>query len=139
LEETGSLFGAGFVENIADCQLSASSVSVAVNAARFLYAVTLGRETVDLMTSVPHMKCRFAGQPIPGTEISTLPETVGHVGARIVGYHHCCEIVVNIAGHESGCHIMIHPLHADVHSLHEICPGWLHIRRHLRRSRRREE
>lgn len=35
---------------------SASSVNVAVNAVRFLYAVTLGRETVDLMASVPHMK-----------------------------------------------------------------------------------
>src|ERR1700737_1599335 len=32
--------------------LSASSV----NAVRFLYAVTLGREMVDLMASVPHMK-----------------------------------------------------------------------------------
>jgi integrase/recombinase XerD len=32
--------------------LSASSVNVV----RFLYAVTLGRETVDLMASVPHMK-----------------------------------------------------------------------------------
>src|SRR5271166_4586651 len=36
--------------------LSASSVNVAVNAVRFLYAVTLGRETVELMASVPHMK-----------------------------------------------------------------------------------
>jgi integrase/recombinase XerD len=36
--------------------LSASSVNVAVNAVRFLYAVTLGRETLDLMASVPHMK-----------------------------------------------------------------------------------
>jgi site-specific recombinase XerD len=36
--------------------LSASSVNVAVNAVRFLYAVTLGREMVDLMASVPHMK-----------------------------------------------------------------------------------
>src|SRR5258708_29101329 len=36
--------------------LSASSVNVAVNAVRFLYAVTRGRETVDLMASVPHMK-----------------------------------------------------------------------------------
>jgi integrase/recombinase XerD len=41
---------------IKERQLSASSVNVAVNAVRFLYAVTLGRETVDLMTSVPHMK-----------------------------------------------------------------------------------
>jgi integrase/recombinase XerD len=36
--------------------LSASSVNVAVSAVRFLYAVTLGREMVDLMASVPHMK-----------------------------------------------------------------------------------
>jgi integrase/recombinase XerD len=36
--------------------LSASSVNVAVNTVRFLYAITLGRETVDLMASVPHMK-----------------------------------------------------------------------------------
>jgi integrase/recombinase XerD len=50
-------------EIVADCrrwvkerQLSASSVNIAVSAVRFLYAVTLGRETVDLMASVPHMK-----------------------------------------------------------------------------------
>ena len=36
--------------------LSASSVNVAVSAVRFLYVVTLGRETVDLMALVPHMK-----------------------------------------------------------------------------------
>jgi site-specific recombinase XerD len=36
--------------------LPASSVNVAVSAVRFLYAVTLGRETVDLMASLPHMK-----------------------------------------------------------------------------------
>jgi hypothetical protein len=36
--------------------LSASSVNIAVSAVRFLYAVTLGRETLDLMASVPHMK-----------------------------------------------------------------------------------
>jgi site-specific recombinase XerD len=35
---------------------SASSVNVAVSAVRFLYGVTLGRETVDFMASVPHMK-----------------------------------------------------------------------------------
>jgi integrase/recombinase XerD len=33
--------------------LSASSVNVAVDTGRFLYTVTLGRETVDLMASVP--------------------------------------------------------------------------------------
>src|SRR5246500_29600 len=41
---------------IKERQLSASSVNVAVSAVRFLYAVTLGRETLDLMASVPHMK-----------------------------------------------------------------------------------
>src|SRR3984893_3642730 len=42
--------------HIKERQLSASSVNVAVSAVRFLYAVTLGRETVELMASVPHMK-----------------------------------------------------------------------------------
>jgi integrase/recombinase XerD len=32
--------------------LSASSVNIAVSAVRFLYAVTLGRETVDLMATL---------------------------------------------------------------------------------------
>ena len=41
---------------IKERQLSASSVNIAVSAVRFLYAVTLGRETLDLMASVPHMK-----------------------------------------------------------------------------------
>src|SRR5258705_202553 len=41
---------------IKERQLSASSVNIAVSALRFLYAVTLERETVDLMASVPHMK-----------------------------------------------------------------------------------
>ena len=41
---------------IKERQLAASSVNIAVSAVRFLYAVTLGRETVDLMASVPHMK-----------------------------------------------------------------------------------
>src|SRR6266436_1728121 len=41
---------------IKERQLSASSVNIAVSAVRFLYAVTLGRETVDLMASVPNMK-----------------------------------------------------------------------------------
>ena len=41
---------------IKERQLSASSVNIAVSAVRFLYAVTLGREMVDLMASVPHMK-----------------------------------------------------------------------------------
>src|SRR6201993_3227541 len=41
---------------IKERQLSASSVNIAVSAVRFLYAVTLGRETLELMASVPHMK-----------------------------------------------------------------------------------
>jgi site-specific recombinase XerD len=41
---------------IKERQLSASSVNVAVNAVRFLYGITLGRNTEALTTSVPHMK-----------------------------------------------------------------------------------
>ena len=41
---------------IKERKLSASSVNIAVSAVRFLYGVTLGRETLDLMASVPHMK-----------------------------------------------------------------------------------
>jgi integrase/recombinase XerD len=41
---------------IKERQLAASSVNIAVSAVRFLYAVTLGRQTLDLMASVPHMK-----------------------------------------------------------------------------------
>src|SRR5438132_7707131 len=41
---------------IRERQLSASSVNIAVSAVRFLYAVTLGRETLDLMASVSDMK-----------------------------------------------------------------------------------
>ena len=41
---------------IKERQLAASSVNIAVSAVRFLYAVTLGRERVDLMASVPQMK-----------------------------------------------------------------------------------
>ena len=36
--------------------MSASSVDIAVNAVRFLYAVTLGRETFELTASVSDMK-----------------------------------------------------------------------------------
>ena len=44
---------------IKERQLSASSVNTSpASAVRFLYAVTLGRETVDLMASVPHMVAR---------------------------------------------------------------------------------
>src|SRR5260370_91433 len=41
---------------IKERQLSASSVNIAVSAVRFLYAVTLGRETLELMASVSNMK-----------------------------------------------------------------------------------
>ena len=41
---------------ITERQLSASSVNVAVNAVRFLYGITLGRNTEGLTTAVPHMK-----------------------------------------------------------------------------------
>jgi integrase/recombinase XerD len=41
---------------IKERHLSASSVNVAVNAVRFLYGITLGRDTEKLMASVPHMK-----------------------------------------------------------------------------------
>src|SRR5258707_4376275 len=41
---------------IKERQLSASSVNIAVGAGRFLYAATLGRETLDLMASVSDMK-----------------------------------------------------------------------------------
>src|SRR6201987_1247849 len=41
---------------IKERQLSASSVNIAVSAVRLLYAVTLGRETLELMASGPHLK-----------------------------------------------------------------------------------
>jgi integrase/recombinase XerD len=41
---------------IKERHLSASSVNVAVNAARFLYGITLGRNTEELVLSVPRMK-----------------------------------------------------------------------------------
>ena len=41
---------------IKERQLSASSINVAVNAVRFLYAITLGRDTEGLLRSVPHIK-----------------------------------------------------------------------------------
>src|SRR5260370_27950899 len=41
---------------IKERQLSDSSVNSAVSAVRFLYAVTLGRETLELMASVSDMK-----------------------------------------------------------------------------------
>ena len=41
---------------IKERQLSASSVNVAVNAVRFLYGITLRRNTEALTASVPHMK-----------------------------------------------------------------------------------
>src|ERR1700733_7852386 len=41
---------------IKERQLSASSINVAVNAVRFLYAITLGRDTEGLTRSVPPIK-----------------------------------------------------------------------------------
>ena len=49
---------------IKERHLSASSVNVAVNAVRFLYGITLGRNTEQLTASVPHMK-----HAIPRAEI----------------------------------------------------------------------
>src|ERR1700722_732340 len=37
-------------------QLAASTINVALNAVRFLYAITLGRDTEGLTRSVPHIK-----------------------------------------------------------------------------------
>ena len=37
-------------------QLSASTINIAVNAVRFLYQVTLGRDTAELFAKVPRMK-----------------------------------------------------------------------------------
>ena len=41
---------------IKERKLAASSVNIAVNAVRFLYAVTLGRDTAPLLAQVPRMK-----------------------------------------------------------------------------------
>ena len=38
--------------------MSASSVNIAVSAVRFLYGVTLGQETLNLMASVPRLSGR---------------------------------------------------------------------------------
>jgi hypothetical protein len=47
---------------ITECQLSASSVNVAVNAVRFLYGIILGCDTEALTTSTPHIKqARLSG------------------------------------------------------------------------------
>lgn len=41
---------------IQERHLSASTVNIAVNAVRFLYGVTLGRDTAPLLAAIPHMK-----------------------------------------------------------------------------------
>jgi site-specific recombinase XerD len=41
---------------ITERQLSASTVNIAVNAVRFLYGVTLGRDLAPLLAAIPHMK-----------------------------------------------------------------------------------
>ena len=56
---------------IKERQLAASSIHIAVSAVRFLYAVTLGRERIDLVTSVPQMK-RAIG-PADDAVIAGLP------------------------------------------------------------------
>ena len=57
---------------IKERQLSASSVNVAVNAVRFLYGITLGRNTEALTRSVPHMK-----HPIERPEVYARSELEG--------------------------------------------------------------
>src|ERR1700731_4345621 len=54
-----------FYHLIKERQLSASSVNVAVNAVRFLYSITLGRNTEALTTSVPQLS------PLSGARKST--------------------------------------------------------------------
>ena len=53
---------------IKERKLSASSVNIAVNAVRFLYGVTLERNTDQLMASVPRMTLWWtaAGLKLPG-------------------------------------------------------------------------
>ena len=41
---------------IEERKLSSSSVNIAVNAVRFLYQTTLGRDTAELFAKIPHMK-----------------------------------------------------------------------------------
>jgi integrase/recombinase XerD len=60
---------------ITERQLSASSVNVAVNAVRFLYGITLGRNTEGLTTSVPHMKHAIRRAEIYGS--SSRPNVAG--------------------------------------------------------------
>src|SRR5258705_9048202 len=58
---------------IKERQLSASSVNIAVSAVRFLYAVTLGRETLELMASVSDMKRATARADSEAEAILTPP------------------------------------------------------------------
>ena len=44
-------------------KLSSSSVNIAVNAARFLYGVTLGRDLHELFAKVPRIKREIHGVP----------------------------------------------------------------------------
>src|SRR6202041_2268869 len=58
---------------IKERQLAASSIHIAVSAVRFLYAVTLGRERIDLATSVPQMKRAFGPAEVYArSEIETI-------------------------------------------------------------------
>lgn len=52
----------------------------------------------------------------------------------MVRNHHCREIVVDVAGHSSRSHVLIHPFHAGVHVIHERPADWLRI--HLGGGRR---
>ena len=61
---------------IKERQLSASSVNVAVNAVRFLYGITVGRNTEALTRSVPHMK-----HPIERPEVYARSELEGILSA----------------------------------------------------------
>jgi hypothetical protein len=60
-------------------ELSASSVNIAVNAVRFLYGVTLGRNTDELMASVPRMKHAI---PLQAQTASPLSRSTNRTVAR---------------------------------------------------------
>jgi hypothetical protein len=52
---------------IRDRELAASSVNIAVNGARFLYAVTLKRDVTELMAGIPRMKRNTARAEVYAT------------------------------------------------------------------------
>jgi hypothetical protein len=70
---------------ITERQLAASSVKVAVNAVRFLYGITLGRDTEALTTSAPHIKQAIC-RPLECSGCRTLPDNRGRLYAiRVPG------------------------------------------------------